>query len=149
MVTHALALVAALTLAWGSDTHGAGAQAPPTGVAQAPAASPCGNTIRRAVVARGVEAREPVGTEGPFPASGEPLYVFMEVNNPDTELVLEVRWFHDASGHQFGQRVTAGVSPRWRTWVRHRVQPTQAGEWRVEVRTPGGCLAAALTFAAE
>ena len=146
-MTHALALVAALTLGGAArQRRRAGA---PTGVAQAPAASPCGSTIRRAVVARGVEAREPVGTESPFPASGQPLYVFMEVNNPDTELVLEVRWFHDASGHQFGQRVTAGVSPRWRTWVRHRVQPTQAGDWRVEVRTPGGCLAAALTFAAE
>lgn len=112
-------------------------------------ASPCGATIRRATIARGVEAREPVGTHEPFEATGEPLYVFLEVNNPDAEMELRVRWFHDASDHRFGQTITAGVSPRWRTWVRHRVQPSQTGEWRVEVFTPGECLATRLRFRAE
>ena len=109
-------------------------------------AYPCAEMVNRAVVARRIEDREPVGTQGPFEANGEPLHVFLELNNPNTEARVTVRWFHDGTQHQFGQDITAGVSPSWRTWVRHRILPEQTGRWRVEVFAPGECLAARLQF---
>ncbi len=109
-------------------------------------ALPCAGMVNRALIARRIEAREPVDTHGPFEADGEPVHVFMELNNPDVEATMTVRWFHDGSRHQFGQTITAGVSPSWRTWVRHRIQPEQTGRWRVQVLAPGECLAAELSF---
>jgi hypothetical protein len=110
------------------------------------AAYPCGAMITRAAIARSIREREPVGTQGPFEANGEPVHVFLELNNPNTEARMTVRWFHDGSQHQFGQDITAGVSPSWRTWVRHRILPEQTGTWRVDVFAPGECLAARLRF---
>lgn len=107
---------------------------------------PCGSMLNRSLVARSIENREPVGTRSPFEADGEPVHVFMELNNPNTEATMTVRWFHDGSQHRFGQTITAGVSPSWRTWVRHRILPEQTGRWRVQIFAPGECLAGELSF---
>ncbi len=112
--------------------------------------SACAGEIIRAVVAQGIEEREPVGAEGPFLANGEPTYVFLEVNNPDgPEKEYTLRWHYSGSdAAPFSQNMTAGVSPSWRTWARHRLREGQTGAWSVEIVNPDGCTARTVSFEA-
>lgn len=114
-----------------------------------PAAS-CGPSINRALMAREVLEREPVGTAGPFSADGEPIYLFAEFDNragPDSEVTL--RWRHDASEHVFEQQMDVGVSPSWRTWARHRIAPSRTGAWAVDIVGPDDCVTRTVAFTAE
>jgi hypothetical protein len=110
----------------------------------------CAGEIVRAVVAHDVQEREPVGTDGPFRADGEPTYVFMQVNNPDgPEKEYTLRWLYSGSdAAPFTQSITAGVSPMWRTWARHRIREGQVGTWTVEIINPDGCVAETVSFEA-
>ena len=122
-----------------------------TGEATSPAPSTepmgCGFSLNRALAATDVQDREPVGVNGPFEASGQPVYIFVDVHNPDgPEQTLTFEWNHPASGHTYSQTMDAGVSPRWRTWVRHRVRDGQHGAWTVDVLTADGCSLDRVTF---
>ena len=48
--------------------------------------------------------------------------------------MLFVVWSDHESGLTFTQTIDVGQSPRWRTWVYHRMAPARVGHWRVEVR---------------
>lgn len=109
----------------------------------------CAVTLNRVSLARGVDRpqREPFGVSRHFVADGSPVYVFMDVHNPSgPEQEMTVRWEHLGSDHTFTQTIPAGASPRWRTWVYHRIWPGQLGDWRVQILTPSACQVAELTF---
>lgn len=136
--------------ATGSDedpTPAAQEQEPPAPPTE-PAA--CAGEIVRGVVAQDVQEREPVGAAGPFHADGEPTYVFLEVNNPDgPEKEYTLRWTYSGTdAAPFTQTISAGVSPTWRTWARHRIREGQTGAWTVEVLNPDGCVAHTVAFEA-
>jgi hypothetical protein len=42
-----------------------------------------------------------------------------------------------------------GTSPRWRTWARRRLAPTDAGAWTAELRDPSGALLETLSFTVD
>lgn len=110
-------------------------------------AEPADPTLNQAVIAGGVEAHQPVGTEGPFVANGERVYVFLDVNNPGPDpVVYTVNWHHVDRDRQSSQTIEAGRSPRWRTWVYRRATERTAGSWRVEVVAPNGDVQAELDF---
>jgi hypothetical protein len=107
----------------------------------------CSISLTRATIARGVEHREPYGTSGPFRATGEPVYLHLEVDNPTgAEREMTIRWRHRSSDHLFTQTLEAGDSPRWRTWVYHRIWEDQTGDWEVEILDPSGCRIGEIAF---
>jgi hypothetical protein len=109
--------------------------------------SAAGPVLNRAVVARGVEGHLPLGTEGPFVADGDRLYIYLEVANPGAEQVLyTVNWHHLDRDRSFSQTIEVGHGPRWRTWVYHRMGAGRLGRWHVDVVAPGGQVQAELDF---
>lgn len=94
--------------------------------------------VRRLVVARGVEGREPVGLASSFALGADPIYAFVEVQNASPEDGAIVITFERA-GQRTGNvnlAVPANQS-RWRTWGWSR-GVKEPGEWVAVVRSAGG-----------
>jgi len=109
----------------------------------------CAFEVHRLVMATAVENREPVAVMGDVSASSEPVYVYAQIGNPDgPETTARFLWEHGGSDHTHEQTMDVGVSPTWRTWVRHRLLPTRAGEWTIRVFDADGCEAATTRFTA-
>ena len=96
--------------------------------------------VRRLIVARGVEGREPVGAADTFArADVDRLYAFVELGNRTGEEQKVVVTFEpegdraDATGHV---ELNVGEGARWRTWAFTRMM--RAGEWDAVVRTLDG-----------
>lgn len=98
-----------------------------------------GLAMRRLIVARGVDDREPVGADSRFRTDEERIYAFMEmVNNSDEDRQVVVTFERD-DGAEVGH-ITVNVpanAPRWRTWAwsRHINTP---GTWTAVITTPDG-----------
>jgi len=123
------------------------AAAPATATPETTGTSAAGLTVRRLVVARDVENREPVGAGRRFSDSGEPLFAFLEMaSESDEAQQIQVTFEHDG-GTSVGH-VTLEIpanAPRWRTWaLSHNIG--RAGEWRAVVRTSEGELLGELSF---
>jgi hypothetical protein len=136
----------------GSEERGAARTATATAVRASSTpttSSASGLTVRRLVVARDVEAREPVGADTRFNLNGEPLYAFLEMASTSTDAQEILVTFEHEDGTSVGHvelEIPSNV-PRWRTWaLSHNV--TRAGEWRAVVRTAEGEIIGEATFEA-
>ncbi|MGC8916524.1 MAG: DUF2914 domain-containing protein [Thermoanaerobaculum sp.] len=99
-------------------------------------------TTATAVVCTGVENRTPQGEGKEFPATVGQLFCFSEVKNAQGS-VTHV-WFY---GDKEVARVElAAKGPRFRTWSKKRIVPSQTGSWRVEVHASDGTLLAEARF---
>ena len=106
--------------------------------------------IRRLVVSRGVEAREPVGAAESFALTEvERLYAFVEVHNADAAESEIFVTFEPERGPARGHvRLRVGATPRWRTWAYTR-GVRSAGTWTAVVRNGEGELLAKTDFLVE
>ena len=79
--------------------------------------------VQQAVIATGVEAREPVGEAASFPADVGKLVCYTRILGATDETEVEHTWFH---GQKERSRVRLPVrdSP-WRTWSTKNISP----EW--------------------
>jgi hypothetical protein len=103
--------------------------------------------LNQLLLARDVVDREPIGSEAPYVADGERLYIFMNVYNPDgPERELTVHFYHQERDRHSEQSITAGRSPHWRTWVIKRLSERNVGHWHVEVHDPEGCVLGEIDF---
>lgn len=95
--------------------------------------------VKRLVVARGVEGREPVEASTSFTADDERVYAFVEMHNPAKEPSAVVVSFEPPDGGVATGNVelAVGPSPRWRTWAFTR-GAQQEGQWTAVVRTLDG-----------
>jgi hypothetical protein len=102
--------------------------------------------VNRLVVARGVEAREPLGVDTTFAKDEKRVFAFVEVANPERapgEVTVE---FLDPAGHvQPPVELTVGDSPRFRTWAFTRRAHTP-GEWKALVKDENGHVLAETAF---
>src|SRR5690625_5273541 len=80
--------------------------------AQRPAESVLG--VTRAVVATGVEGREPVGEAEAFPASVGTVYFYTVFEGDFAETTLEHVWLRE--GEEVARVPLRVQGPRWRTW---------------------------------
>ncbi len=95
--------------------------------------------VKRLVIARGVEKREPVGASTTFAKSeGKRIYAFVEVGNRD-ELASEVSVsFRPKKGKERGDvPLRVGASPRWRTWAYTELAQS-VGDWEAIVKNARG-----------
>jgi len=101
-------------------------------------------TVSRAVIATGVENREPTGVAEQFPDSVGTLYCYMVVEGdfPETQLVQV--WMH---GDQEMARVPLTVKgPRWRTWGSKTILPEWTGAWTVNIQDANGNVLKSVSF---
>jgi len=98
-----------------------------------------GILLRRIVVARDVEGREPVGASETFEQGGGALYAFVEAaseSDLDQDIVITFER-PDGTAVGFVNLLVPAEVPRWRTWARtHNVG--QTGQWAAVARTAEG-----------
>jgi hypothetical protein len=120
------------------------AAAPKGGSATAEAAPPAspieaGLKVRRLVVARHIEGREPAESGTRFTPDGAPLFAFVELENasPDTQQIVVT--FERAGGPSLGnvKLDVPAKNARYRTWGQTR-RIRNTGTWQAVVRTPSG-----------
>lgn len=122
------------------------------GVAWAPLregtrSEPCLVWANRALMATGLSRREPVGTDGPFTANGEPLVVFMDfANSTGVSQEVTVVWTHGESGVTHIDTTEAGTGSRWRTWVERPFALDELGPWTVQLVDAERCQIADVSF---
>ncbi|MEJ2185664.1 MAG: DUF2914 domain-containing protein [Gemmatimonadota bacterium] len=103
-----------------------------------------GINVSQAVVATGVENREPTGVAEQFPADVGTVYCYMvaEGDFPETQLVQV--WMH---GDQEMARVPLTVKgPRWRTWSSKKIMPDWTGDWTIRIEDADGNVLKSVSF---
>ncbi len=110
--------------------------------------APAALSVRRLVVAKSIDEREPEGASTAFwQGDFDRLYAFVELSNPQkTESKIVVR-FVSPSGKERKGNVTlsVGASPRWRTWAYSRAID-EKGTWSAVVTTVDGTELSRQTF---
>jgi hypothetical protein len=101
-------------------------------------------TVSQAVVAAGVEDREPVGEADHFTADVERIYFFTVLEGDFPESQFEHVWLHD--GEEVARVALTARGPRWRTWSSKAMIPEWAGDWTVRVVDANGRELASATF---
>ena len=133
--TFVVSLIAIVAVVWAARTE-----------AQEPSCDDVSMSVV-AVAAREVVDRNPVDTDGPFVANGDPVYIHLTIDNsagPEQEVT--VQWNHLDTENQMTRNLQVGQSRRWRTWAYHRMRPSQVGDWRVLILDAQGCVLAQLDF---
>lgn len=103
--------------------------APPPLAAQEDESSPV--EVSRAVVATGIEDREPVGEGTTFPADVGTVYFYTVFEGDFPEQQLEHVWLRD--GEEVARVPLTARGPRWRTWSAKTIPAEWAGSWTVRV----------------
>ncbi len=103
--------------------------------------------VRRFLVARRIEAREPVDPADEFPYLDAPMYAFVDAANPEDQAETLSITFLSPEGREVGfiDLSIPANAPRWRTWARSRLVTTP-GEWVAEARDSEGQLVARRRF---
>ena len=113
---------------------------PRSAAAQQEVASPI--EVSQAVVATGIEDREPVGEATTFPADVGTVYFYTVFEGDFPEQRLEHVWLRD--GEEVARVPLTVRGPRWRTWSAKTIPAEWAGSWTVRVvDASGGELASA------
>lgn len=103
--------------------------------------------VKRLVLARGVDRREPVQPATSFAMSqGKRIYAFVEVGNRGNTASEVFVSFKPKAGKDMGRiRLRVGASPRWRTWA-YTELANDVGEWEATVRNARGDVIGTQTF---
>lgn len=94
--------------------------------------------VKRLVLARGVEKREPLEPDTVFNAKESRVWAFVELENPERAPGEVFVSFEPPKGKTEGAIALAvGEGARWRTWAFTR-QAHDSGEWHAVVRDAKG-----------
>ncbi len=106
-----------------------------------------GLQVDRAVAARGVESREPVGEASSFPADVGRVYLFSRIVGAQQERAVYHVWRH---GSIERAKVRLPVrSGSWRTWSSKQIMRGWTGPWTVEVQNELGKVLTSVSFVIE
>ncbi len=112
--------------------------------AQQAAADTAGIDISQAVVATGVDNREPTGVAEQFPADVGTLYCYIVAEGDFAETQLVLVWMH---GDQEMAKVPLTVKgPRWRTWSSKKIMSDWTGDWTVRIEDANGNVLKSVDF---
>lgn len=106
-----------------------------------------GVTVRRMMLARTIEDREPVSPSTEFRATSDRLYAFFDIRNEADADATFLVTFDGPDGRSAGHvelSVPADVG-RWRTWAYTR-NATEPGEWVAQLHDVDGNLLASQAF---
>ncbi len=103
--------------------------------------------VDRAVAARGVESREPVGEASSFPADVGRVFLFSRIVGAQEETAVYHVW---RPGPTERAKVRLSVrSNSWRTWSSKQIAPRWTGPWTVEVQDELGNVLESVSFVIE
>lgn len=109
-----------------------------------PPRSDAGVRLSLAVIASGVEAREPVGQGDRFPADIGQVYCYTRVEGASEETVIYHAW---RQGDKLHAKVQLNIrGPSWRTWSSKRILPAWTGDWTVDIEDADGNVLDTLQF---
>jgi hypothetical protein len=112
-------------------------------------ASPKELTVKRLVLAHGVDNREPQDPSSTFKTQDDRVYAFVELQNPTKTAGRISVVFVPPSGSALAEiPLEVGDTSRFRTWAFTR-KAHDAGQWGVVVRDDKGRLLARETFTVE
>ena len=137
------ALVAAAVLA-AAGVAEAQEQAPPEQVPQEQMAAADSLDVVRAVIATGVQDREPVGIDTTFAPAVGTVYFSTVVEGDFGEAEVHHVWLRE--GEEIARVPLTVRGPRWRTWSSKTILPEWTGRWTVKVVGPGGTEHASVDF---
>lgn len=100
--------------------------------------------VTRAVVATGVEDREPVGADSTFGVAAGTLFFYTVFEGDFGERDVEHVWIHD--GEEIARVPLTVRGPRWRTWSTKAILPDWTGSWTVKVVDAEGTEHASVDF---
>lgn len=106
-----------------------------------------GVSVRRMMLSRTIEDREPVAPSTEFHASSDRLYAFFDIRNENDEEATFLVTFDGPGGRSAGHvelSVPADVG-RWRTWAYTR-NATEPGEWVAQLHDVDGNLLGSQAF---
>jgi len=99
--------------------------------------------LTKAVMARGLDQREPVDEATAFPRDVGQVVCFTQLEGGADTVIYHV-WRHGTTLHAKVQlSVQAGP---WRTWSRKRIHPSWTGDWTVDVEDESGKVLKTLSF---
>ena len=87
--------------------------------------------VTRAVVATGIEDREPIGESTTFSADVGTVYFFTEITGDFDETRIHHVWLRE--GEEVARVPLTVRGPRWRTWSSKRIPPEWSGNWTVRI----------------
>jgi len=87
--------------------------------------------VTRAVVATGIEDREPIGESTTFSADVGTVYFFTEITGDFDETRIHHVWLRE--GEEVARVPLTVRGPRWRTWSSKQIPPDWSGNWTVRV----------------
>lgn len=106
-----------------------------------------GFTVKRFVIAGGIENREPVNVMETFPSTIEKVYCFIEARDIQEDTNITIVWSLN------GKEVNRTSLPlkkgfRWRTYAEKNLYGMR-GEWKVDLLDSAGMSLKSLTFKVE
>ena len=87
--------------------------------------------VTEALVATGVQDREPVGADTTFTADVGTVYFYTVFEGDFGETQVEHVWTHE--GEEIARVPLTVQGPRWRTWSSKEILPEWTGSWTVTV----------------
>lgn len=101
-------------------------------------------TVDRAVIARSVENRKPVGEASHFAADVGKIVCFTKIEGATDDTVIYHVWRH---GETLLAKVQLSVrSSLWRTWSKKWINPAMTGTWTVDIEDADGDVLKTLSF---
>ncbi|MEX2466719.1 MAG: DUF2914 domain-containing protein [Gemmatimonadota bacterium] len=100
--------------------------------------------VTTAVVATGVEDREPVGTGASFSADVQELVFYTVLEGGFTQRVVEHVWVRN--GEEVARVPLTVSGPRWRTWSTKTIPEDWTGEWEARIEDADGSVLARAAF---
>lgn len=100
--------------------------------------------VTTAVIATGVQDREPVGVGDQFPADVGQVYFYTVFEGDFPETNVAHVWYRN--GEEVSRVELRVKGPRWRTWSSKTISPEWTGEWTARVVDAEGNVLAEATF---
>lgn len=101
-------------------------------------------TVTSAVVATGVEGREPVDARDAFPANVGEVFFHTVLEGAFGERVVEHVWIRN--GEEVGRVSLTVRGPRWRTWSSKTIPADWTGAWEARIVDSSGAVLASVPF---
>jgi len=105
-------------------------------------ACPADVTVSRALFARDVKSREPVGIARSISQANDAAYFYSEIAGAKRPLTIIHYWFADGLPRAVSE-LPVGPSERWRTWSSNSAPDIDVSQWEVlVVEKESGCILA-------
>jgi hypothetical protein len=106
-----------------------------------------GFTLKRLVISKDVQYREPVGIGENFSKDTEKVYCFLDTRNIAEDTTISFVWYFEGK-EMANVNLPLLQGPRWRTYSSKRLAGL-TGDWKVELQDAEGTVVKTVEFTVE